>query len=187
MATTSDSHSAPDDRSCVETFDRGRARTSGWRSPRRRSRRRSGRRCRATASRVLIVPNSRSTSVTAGLKWAPDTAPNIRIRPISAPAVAAAFSSSCRPTSSGDRRLAMIPEPITAMISRPVPSASATSRGPGRVRSVDRSAAGRLAVPAPLRSAHRLSAQRVHSSSVPHDIAVRRRARCRTPSRSRDP
>ena len=79
-----------------------------------------------------MVPNIRSTRVTTGLKCAPDTAPNIKISPTSAPAVAAAFSSSCSPTSSGDRRLAMIPEPITATISMPVPSASATRR---RVRS----------------------------------------------------
>ena len=48
--------------------------------------------------------------------------------PTSAPAVAAAFSSSCSPTSPGDNRVAMIPDPITATTSSPVPSASATSR-----------------------------------------------------------
>ena len=45
-----------------------------------------------------------------------------------APAVAAAFSSNCNPVSSGDRRLAMMPEPITAMINGAVPTASATKR-----------------------------------------------------------
>ena len=51
---------------------------------------------------------------------------------MSAPAVAAAFSSSCRPTSPVDSRLAMIPDPITATINIAVPNASATRR---RVRS----------------------------------------------------
>ena len=66
--------------------------------------------------------------MTTGLKCAPDTAPNIKMSPMSAPAVAAAFSKSCRPTSSGDSRLAMMPDPTTAMIKRHVPSASATRR-----------------------------------------------------------
>ena len=81
-----------------------------------------------------MAPKPRSTRVTTGLKWAPDTAPSIQIRATRAPAVAAAFSSSCRPTSSGDSRLAMIPDPMTATTSSPVPSASATSRRAGRCR-----------------------------------------------------
>ena len=51
---------------------------------------------------------------------------------MSAPAVAAAFSSSWSPTSPVESRLAMIPEPITATISIAVPKASAARR---RVRS----------------------------------------------------
>ncbi len=66
--------------------------------------------------------------VTSGLKCAPDTAPNMRIRPTSAPAVANAFSNSCRPTSPGESRCAMIPDPITATTSSAVPRASAASR-----------------------------------------------------------
>ncbi len=70
--------------------------------------------------------------VTTGLKCAPDTAPNMRISPMSAQAVAAAFSSSCSPTSPVDSRLAMMPDPITATINIAVPNPSATRR---RVRS----------------------------------------------------
>ena len=50
--------------------------------------------------------------------------------------MAAAFSSSCSPTSLGERRLAMIPEPMTATISKPVPSASATRRRPRSTGSI---------------------------------------------------
>ena len=39
-------------------------------------------------SRVEIEPSDRSTSVTTGLKWAPDTAPNVRMSATRAPAVA---------------------------------------------------------------------------------------------------
>ena len=79
-------------------------------------------------SRVEMSPKARSSSVTTGLRWAPETAPSIQISPMSAPAVAAAFSKSSRPMSNGDSRLAMIPDPITAITRRPVPSASATRR-----------------------------------------------------------
>ena len=49
---------------------------------------------------------------------------------MSAPAVAAAFSKSWSPVSVGDRRVAMIPEPTTAMIRKHDPTASAVSRRP---------------------------------------------------------
>ena len=80
------------------------------------------------ASPVVMLPSSRSTRVTAGLKWAPDTVANMMISPISAPAVAAAFSKSCSPTSPGERFSAMIPEPTTAMIKNALPIASAARR-----------------------------------------------------------
>jgi hypothetical protein len=77
---------------------------------------------------VVVVPSSRSVRVTTGLKWAPETAPNMRMRPTRAPAVAAAFSSSWSPTSPEESREAAIPEPTTAITSSAVPSASAASR-----------------------------------------------------------
>ncbi len=43
-------------------------------------------------------------------------------------AVAAAFSSSSRPVSPGDRRWAAIPEPITTAARNALPSNSASSR-----------------------------------------------------------
>ena len=52
----------------------------------------------------MMPPSSRSASVTTGLKWAPETEPNARISATSPPAVAIEFSSSCRPTSSGESR-----------------------------------------------------------------------------------
>src|SRR4051812_42417036 len=75
-----------------------------------------------------MVPDSRSTRLTAGLKCAPETAANSRMSATSAPAVATAFSSSCSPTSLGDRRVAMMPEPTTAMTRTQLPSPSATRR-----------------------------------------------------------
>src|SRR5215207_7739682 len=80
-----------------------------------------------------MSPKTRSTSVTIGLKWAPEIEPKARINAIRAPAVAAAFSSSCSPTSSGERRLAMIPEPTTAMIRKALPTSSASSRRPSGI------------------------------------------------------
>ena len=67
-------------------------------------RRRSGRGRRRASSRVLSPPKNRSARLTIGLKCAPDTEPKARISATSPPAVAVEFSSSCRPTSSGERR-----------------------------------------------------------------------------------
>ena len=163
MATTSDNHSAPDDRDFV---DHSTAGSSNIRfatiAPRQPPTHWAA--TYHTLSRVVSVPASRSTRVTTGLKWAPDTAPNMRISPINAPAVAAAFSNSCNPTSSGDRRVAMIPEPITAMIRNPVPSASATRR---RVRS-------RWSAPLPV-STSSASGRWVCSVMAPPACAVARR------------
>ena len=57
----------------------------------------------ATQSRHDSPPNSASTTLTTGLKCAPDTGPNARINATSPPAVAAAFSNSCRPASVDNR------------------------------------------------------------------------------------
>ena len=90
-----------------------RGRTSG---SRRRRRRRPPSTCAATSGRprgCVIRPRARSTKVTTGLKDA-DTGCRARISATSAAPVARLFSSSCRPTSSGDSRWAAMPEPTTA-------------------------------------------------------------------------
>jgi len=79
------------------------------------------------ASAVLRPPNTRSARVTTGFRWAPDTGPRARMMATSAPAVATAFSNSCRPTSRESVDAAM-PDPTTAMTSNAVPTASATAR-----------------------------------------------------------
>ena len=48
----------------------------------------------ATVSVLVSARKRRKDRVTTGLKCAPETGPNIRINPMSAPAVAAAFSRS---------------------------------------------------------------------------------------------
>src|SRR5665213_3242676 len=53
----------------------------------------------AAASRQLRPPKLASTSETTGLKWAPETGPNMRMIAYRPAAVAAAFSSNFRPTS----------------------------------------------------------------------------------------
>ena len=92
VATTSDSHSAGDDRSLVDNSTAGssniRFATTAPRQPPDDLGGDVQERCRGWS----CVPSSRSVRVTTGLKCAPETAPNIRISPISAPAVAAAFS-----------------------------------------------------------------------------------------------
>src|SRR5262245_52749485 len=101
VATTSESQSAPDDRSVVDSSTAGssnirlamiapRQPPTIWAAT------------YPMLSRVERVPERRSTRVTTGLKCDPDTAPNMRINPTRAPAVAAEFSRSWRPTSSGD-------------------------------------------------------------------------------------
>ena len=96
-------------------------------------RRRSGRRCRRPGRgpvRPVPVrrPRHQSTADTTGLKWAPDTGPNIRISTPSPNTVASEFCSSCRPTSVGDSCWAAMPEPMTTATSSPVPRNSASSR-----------------------------------------------------------
>ena len=82
---------------------------------------------RAAAVGVSTSPNARSTRVTTGLKAA-DTGWRARIRATRAAPVAMLFSSSCSPTSPGDKRLAAMPEPITAMTRNAVPRSSAAAR-----------------------------------------------------------
>ena len=126
VATASDSQRAPDERVLVERVIARRSNmrlaiTAPTQPPK------TWAPTKPTASRVGSLSRIRNERVTAGLKWAPEIGPNMRIRPMSAPAVAAAFSSSCKPTSLGERRCAMIPEPMTATMRRAVPSASAVS------------------------------------------------------------
>src|SRR6478735_8385279 len=73
-------------------------------------------------------PNSQSTRETTGLKCAPDTGPNSRIRTARPKAVAMEFSNSCKPASLGDSCAAAIPDPITAVTSSAEPTNSASSR-----------------------------------------------------------
>ena len=82
----------------------------------------------AAASRQRSPPNTASANDTTGLKCPPDTGPNIKMMANSPAAVAAAFSSSSRPVSPGDRRCAAMPEPITMAARNALPSNSASSR-----------------------------------------------------------
>ena len=66
-------------------------------------------------------PNTASTKDTTGLKWPPDTGPNIRMIANSPAAVAAAFSNSSSPVSPGDSRWAAMPEPITTAARNALP------------------------------------------------------------------
>lgn len=70
----------------------------------------------------------RSARVTTGLKCAPETGWKISMSTASPSAVALEFSSSCRPTSPGERRWAAMPEPTTTATSSPVPNNSAVAR-----------------------------------------------------------
>ena len=82
----------------------------------------------AAASRHDSPPNTASANDTTGLKWPPDTGPNIRMIANSPAAVAAAFSSNSSPVAPGDSRCAAIPEPITIAARNALPSNSASSR-----------------------------------------------------------
>ena len=82
----------------------------------------------AAASRQLSPPNAASANDTTGLKWPPDTGPNIKMIVYSPAAVAAAFSSNSSPTLPGDSVWAAMPEPITTAARNALPSSSASSR-----------------------------------------------------------
>ena len=101
VATTSDSHSAPDERGVV---DQSMAGSSNIRFATHGAEAAADDLGDDVEAGVAGGDRAepRSTSVTTGLKCAPETAPNMKISPIRAPPVAAAFSSSCSPTSSGD-------------------------------------------------------------------------------------
>src|SRR4051812_32160438 len=65
---------------------------------------------------------------TAGLKWAPEIGPNVRINAASAAAVAMVFASSAIAPFPPDSRSAMMPDPTTAARSIAVPINSAANR-----------------------------------------------------------
>ena len=138
VATTSPSQSPPLERECVDhdTASRSNIRlaTTAPDMPPAI--------CAATyaaTARTSRPPNTASASVTTGLRWAPDTGPNARMRATSPPAVAAAFSNSWRPVSCGDSRCAAIPEPTTTATRNAVPQNSARARraSGGRINSTD--------------------------------------------------
>ena len=146
MATTSASQSAADDRAWVESVDRGEVEHQVGHDRARRTPRRSGRRRRRRSRRSTIPPSSRSTSVTTGLKCAPDTGPKARI----SARARRRWRSSSRAAAARRRRARAAgrrcPSPTTAATRKPVPSASAPVAGevePERRRS--RSVGERLA------------------------------------------
>ena len=82
----------------------------------------------AAASLQDNPPNAASTNETTGLKWPPETGPNIKMIANSPAAVAAAFSSNSSPVWPGDSRCAAMPEPITTAARNALPRNSAVSR-----------------------------------------------------------
>src|SRR5688572_7871272 len=87
--------------------------------------------CAATyggTSRHASPPCEAAASVTAGLKWAPDTGPNVAMRATRAAPVATVLASSAIATLPPARRTPMIPDPMTAARRKAVPSASAVIR-----------------------------------------------------------
>ncbi len=75
----------------------------------------------AAASGQDSPPKAASTKDTTGLKWPPETGPNIKMIANNPAAVAAAFSSSSSPVCPGDSRWAAIPEPITTAARNALP------------------------------------------------------------------
>jgi len=82
----------------------------------------------AAASRQDSPPKKASANETTGLKWPPETGPNIKMIANKPAAVAAAFSSSASPVWPGDSRWAAMPEPITTAARNALPRNSAVSR-----------------------------------------------------------
>ena len=82
-------------------------------------------------------PTNQSAAETTGLKCAPETGPNTRIRTASPKTVAVLFSSSCSPTLPAESRSAAIPDPTTTVTSSPVPTVSASSRRHGASRETE--------------------------------------------------
>ena len=87
----------------------------------------------APSSRHRRPPKIASTTLTAGLRWAPETEPTARMIATSAAPVASAFSRSSMPVSCGLRRWAAMPEPTTAISSNAVPMNSAVARRRGPI------------------------------------------------------
>ena len=80
----------------------------------------------AAAAKVVIAPKKRSARVTTGLKAAL-TGPRARMSATSTAPVMTAFSSSCRPMSSGLSRWAAMPDPTTVAASSALPTSSANA------------------------------------------------------------
>src|SRR5450755_4475508 len=79
-------------------------------------------------SRQARPPIAASASVTAGLKWAPLTGPNVRMSATRPAPVATVFASSAMATFPPAKRSAMIPEPTTVAKRNAVPIASDARR-----------------------------------------------------------
>src|ERR1700732_272775 len=75
-----------------------------------------------------MPPSSASASVTAGLRCAPDTGPNIRMRAVRAAPVAIVLASKANAVLPADKFWAMIPEPTTVARRKAVPKALAVAR-----------------------------------------------------------
>src|SRR6201996_761266 len=82
----------------------------------------------AAASRQDKPPHAASAKETTGLKWPPETGPNIKMIANSPAAVAAAFSTSSSPVWPGESRCAAMPDPITRAARNALPRNSAVSR-----------------------------------------------------------
>ena len=132
VATTSESHSAPDDRAVRRPVRRRAGRTSRWRRSLRGRRRRSGRRRRRRPSRVEIVAeqpvDQRDDRVEVGAGHRAEHEDQRDERASGRGGVL----QQLEPDVVRRQPLAMIPDPITATIRKPVPSASATRRRRGR-------------------------------------------------------
>ena len=63
--------------------------------------------------------------LTAGLKWAPDTGPNMRMSTVRIAPVGSVLQRSASAAFPPDRVAAMMPEPTTAASKKAVPKASA--------------------------------------------------------------
>ena len=128
-------------------------------------------------------PRNQSANDTTGLKWAPETGPNIKMITNSPSAVAAAFSSSSSPRRRATAAAAAIPEPITTAARNALPRNSASSRR--------RSGAG-CTGHAPILT-RKISSVKIESMNIERTLELARRAAvhaaladprgCRSPTR----